>query len=166
MLVKIAPDIYHDYAHMDQKGNKIIIAECMNAIYGTMMTSLLYYLKFCALLQQLGFTPNPYEPCAQDTIVNGKQQTICFHVDDCKVSHIDPKVNDDLEAKLRKEYEYIMEDGSRKMKVHQGKVHEYLGMTLDYSTPGMCKLSMPTFIKETISDFERQQVHSSTKEPV
>jgi hypothetical protein len=103
----------------------------------------------------LGFTPNPYEPCVQNRIVNGKQQTICFHVDDCKVSHIDPKVNDELEAELRKEYAYIMEDGSGKMKVHRGKVHEYLGMTLDYSTPGMCKLSMPKFIKETISDFEK-----------
>ena len=88
-------------------------------------------------------------------MINGSQQTICFHVDDCKVSHVDPKVNDELELKLREEYEYIMEDGSGKMKVHRGKVHDYLGMTLDYSEKGICQVSMPKFIDEVLNDFKR-----------
>ncbi|MGL5934919.1 MAG: reverse transcriptase domain-containing protein, partial [Cetobacterium sp.] len=155
ILVDIAPHVYKEFVHTDRKGNKVIIAECMNAIYGTMVASLLYYMKFCASLKKLGFQPNPYEPCVQNRIVNGSQQTICFHVDDCKVSHIDPQVNDDLELQLRKEYEYIMEDGSGKMKVHRGKVHEYLGMTLDYTEKQVCQVSMPKFIDEVLNDFKK-----------
>ena len=161
ILVEIAPEVHKEFVHTDKKGNKVIIAECMNAIYGTMVASLLYYMKFCDSLKKLGFKPNPYEPCVQNRMINGSQQTICFHVDDCKVSHVDPKVNDELELKLREEYEYIMEDGSGKMKVHRGKVHDYLGMTLDYSEKGICQVSMPKFIDEVLNDFKRIQANAT-----
>ena len=92
-------------------------------------------------------------------MVNGKQQTISFHVDDRKLSHVDPEVNRDFVETLRKEYESIFEDGSGKMKVHTGKIHEYLGMTLDYSLKGIVKISMLKYIKELIADFERIMPH-------
>ena len=59
--------------------------------------------------------------------------TICFHVDDCKLSHKSSRQMDRMIEYLRKEYESIFEDGSGKMTVKRGKVHEYLGMTIDYS---------------------------------
>ena len=34
---------------------------------------------------------------------------------------------------LRKEYKIMFEEGFGKMTVKRGKVHEYLGMTIDYS---------------------------------
>ena len=37
---------------------------------------------------------------------------------------------------LRVEYESIFEDGSNAMKVHRGKVHKNLGMSLDFSHKG------------------------------
>ena len=87
--------------------------------------------------------------------MNDKQQTISFHVDDCKLSHVDPNVNTDLINTLRDEYESIFEDGSGKMKVTRGKLHDYLGMQLDYRTDGVCKINMFKFLKECIADFER-----------
>ncbi len=48
----------------------------------------------------------------------GKQMTIAFfHVDDCKLSHKDPKEIDDMIKWLRTEYESIFEDGSGKTSV-------------------------------------------------
>ena len=44
--------------------------------------------------------------------------TVCFHVDDCKLSHESPEVIDETIAWLRDEYESIFEDGSGAMKVH------------------------------------------------
>ena len=46
ILVKIAPDVYKDYASVDKRGNKQLLVECLNALYGTMVASLLYYQKF------------------------------------------------------------------------------------------------------------------------
>ena len=37
---------------------------------------------------------NPYDPCVANRLVNGLQQSILFHVDDCKLSHKYPEVND------------------------------------------------------------------------
>jgi hypothetical protein len=62
--------------------------------------------------------------------------TVCFHVDDCKLSHEYPQVIDETIGWLKEEYKSIFEDGSGAMKVHRGKVHKYLGMTLDFSNKG------------------------------
>ena len=153
MLLKIAPDVYGPYVTTDKKGVKQLIVQCLNAIYGTMVASLLYYEKFCKTLTRHGFKPNPYDPCVWNRMVENKQQTICFHVDDCKLSHVSSKVNDALIEELRKEYESIFEDGSGAMSVSRGPVHTYLGMTIDFSTEGQCKVSMPKYIEETLAAF-------------
>ena len=57
--------------------------------------------------------------------------TIYFHVGDCKLSHRERKANDHMIKWLRQEYESIFEDGSGKMLVSLGKVHDYLVMNLD-----------------------------------
>ena len=62
MLLKIAPDVYGPYVTTDKKGVKQLIVQCLNAIYGTMVASLLYYEKFCKTLTRHRFKPNPYDP--------------------------------------------------------------------------------------------------------
>ena len=42
VLVKIAPEVYQDYVATDKRGNKVLLVECLNALYGTMVASLLY----------------------------------------------------------------------------------------------------------------------------
>jgi hypothetical protein len=79
---------------------------------------------------------------------------VCFHVDDLKASG-QAAANDALVLALRLEYEHVQEDGSGKMTVHRGKVHEYLGMTLDYNSTGVCKITMPKYTQEIISEAER-----------
>ena len=37
---------------------------------------------------------NPYDSCVSKQLVNGLKQSMLFHVDYCKLSHKDPKVND------------------------------------------------------------------------
>ena len=46
ILCKIAPDVYTRYVTVNKKGEKTLIVQCMNALYGTMVASLLYYKKF------------------------------------------------------------------------------------------------------------------------
>ena len=39
------------------------------------------------------------------------------------------------------------------MKLCRGKVHDYLGMNLDYTTKGEVKITMIPYIKDMIKDF-------------
>jgi hypothetical protein len=139
ILVEIAPDVYKPYVSRDKKGMQQLLVQFQNALYGTMVASLLYYLKFVKSMTDVGFIINPYDPCVANTIIEGKQMTICFHVDDCKLSHRKKKVMDTIIEYLREEYESIFEDGTGAMTVSRGKIHTYLGMTLDYTVCGQSK---------------------------
>jgi hypothetical protein len=83
----------------------------MNAIYGTMIAGLLYYRKFAESLERKKFIKNPYDPCVWNKVIKGKQCTICFHVDNCKIAHVILKVIDDMIAWLHQEYKSIFTDG-------------------------------------------------------
>ncbi len=111
---------------------------------------MLYYRKFLSSLKNRGFTVNRYDPCVWNRVIIGKQMTICFHVDDCKISYLDPKIVDYTIAWLRNEYESVFTDGRGMMKVARGKVHKYLGMTLDFATPKTVKVTMLEYVDEII----------------
>ena len=73
---------------------KKLLVQCQNALYGTMVASLMYYRKFTNSLTDIGFKINPYDLCVANRIIDGQQMTICYHVDDCKLSHCRSKVSD------------------------------------------------------------------------
>jgi hypothetical protein len=72
---------------------------------------------------------------------------------------------------LRQEYESIFEDGSGAMTVSRGKVHKYLGVTLDYNVCGQVKVTMFDYVNEILTAFDkatemwRHKVKCSTREP-
>ena len=151
MLLEIAPEVYSEYVTKDKRGNSELLVICLNALYGTMVAALLFYEKFTDSLKSKGFSMNPYDPCVWNKIVNGKQLTIVFHVDDCKLSHVDSKVLDDTIEWLRRDYESIFEDGSGRMKVSRGRKHKYLGMDLDFSARGLCKITMFGYVEDILA---------------
>ncbi len=87
--------------------------------------------------------------------MKGGQLTVCFHVDDCKISHVNPKVIDKIIEWLRSEYENIFEDGTRQMKVHRGKNHKYLGMSLDFSHANQCRVTMIDYLDEIVVAYDK-----------
>ena len=141
----------------DKKGMKQLLVQCQNALYGTMVASLLYYRKFTKSLVSVRFEINPYNPCVANKTVNGTQMTICFHVDDCKLSHHSSRANDNMIDWLCQEYESIFEDGSGQMTVSRGRVHKYLGMTLDYTICGQVNISMFNYIDKIINAFDKAE---------
>jgi hypothetical protein len=97
-------------------------------------------------LTKQGYKINPYNGCVANKVVKGKQVTICFHIDDCKISHESSAVIDDTVAWLRVEDVSTTEDGSGQMKAHRGRTHKYLGMSLDFSHKGQCQVTMHDYI--------------------
>ena len=65
--------------------------------------------------------------------------------------HKDPKVIDKIIVSLDDEY-----DKTGKMTVRQGKIHEYLGMTLDFSRPGKFIMDMEQYIDEVMKDLPKE----------
>ena len=52
---------------------------------------MLFYRKLVANLERHGFVlRNPYDLCVAKKVVNGKQMTVCWHVDDLQVLHCNP----------------------------------------------------------------------------
>jgi hypothetical protein len=117
ILVDIAPNIYSPFVTNPKGNEKQLIVQCKNAIYGTMVACLLCYKKFTKSLINYGFEFNPYNSCVSNKMIEGSQMTICFHLDNCKLSHANPKVMDNMIAWLKQEYESIFEDESGKMVV-------------------------------------------------
>lgn len=84
--------------------------------------------------------------CVANLQVKGNQMMVTWHVDDVKVSHVDPN-------EVTKFLVYMGKIYGPKMKVTRGKVHDYLGMDLDFSTPGTLRVSMIKYLKKVLANF-------------
>ena len=62
----------------------------LNALYGLLQSALLFYRKLIKDLQKCGLKMNPYDLCVFNCTDNVKHLTVTFHVEDIKVSHMDP----------------------------------------------------------------------------
>ena len=92
LMVQVDPKLYRKYITTNTKGKPVLYVELEKAVCGMMKSALLFYRKLVADLASLGFVINPYDPCVANKMVNGKQMTVCWHVDDLFIGHKDPKV--------------------------------------------------------------------------
>lgn len=95
----------------------------------------------------MGFRNQSLDWCVANKQINGTQCTIVWHVDDLKISHVCPETVTSiiklLENDLGKE---------APLTIRRGKVHDYLGMVLDYSIPGKVMIKMITYIEEMLKE--------------
>ena len=158
MLVEIAPEIYKPYV-VGQGKNKLLYVIVKKAIYGMLTSALLFYKQWKKDLEGIGFKINPYDPCVANKMVNGKQLTVTWHVDDLKVSHVDQSVVLEFVEWVKKLYGQI---GNVK-DVH-GDKHKYLGMTLDYSKKGSVMIDMRDYVDEMLREYP-EEVNGKVKSP-
>eukprot|EP00956_Cyclotella_meneghiniana_P035517 scaffold115573_cov38-Cyclotella_meneghiniana.AAC.1 len=149
LMVKVDPELYGPYLTKTKKGESILYVKMLKAMYGLLRSALLFYLKLVKDLTDFGFTMNPYDPCVANKIVNGKQLTVAWHVDDLKVSHEEDAVIDEL-------IKYLGDKYGENLAVHRGDVHDYLGVDHDYSEKGVVKLSMINHLEKIFSDFPEE----------
>jgi hypothetical protein len=93
LMLQVVPNLYRKYISVDRKGMAKLYVKMQKAIYGHLRSALLLYNKLVANLESIGFKLNPYDPCVANKEVNGTQMMVCWHVDNLKVSHMDPKEN-------------------------------------------------------------------------
>ena len=80
-------------------------------------------------------------------MVSGRQCTVAWYVDDIKMSHENQQVLEDLLTLLNDEF-----GKEAPLTVTQGKIHDYLGMVIDYTVPGKVKFTMKDFIQEVLDE--------------
>jgi hypothetical protein len=74
VLVDILVDVYKSYVSKDKKGVKQLLVQCQNALYGTMVASLLvYYRKFVKSLADMNLVFNPYNPCVANKMIKARR---------------------------------------------------------------------------------------------
>ena len=90
------------------------------ALYGCVQSAKLWYEKLTGVLKNMGFVPNPVDPCIMNKMIDGKQCTLSIFVDDILALSVDTKTLEWLLAELRKEFDDV--------KAEIGNDLSYLGM--------------------------------------
>ena len=93
--MELAPETYRGFI-VTERGKKVLYVVVLRAIYGMLEATMLWYQELRRKLESIGFEFNPYDPCVANRVVENKQQTVRFHVDDILSSHMNKKVNDDF----------------------------------------------------------------------
>jgi hypothetical protein len=107
----------------------------------------LFWKKLSSVLISWGFKINPYGTCVANKTIYGSQCTILWHVDDLKISQADA-------AEATKTIEMLSAEFGKEtsLTINRRKIHDYLGMVIDYSTEGNVKINMEQIIQNIIDE--------------
>ena len=133
---------YNKYVYYEGK-NMVLYLQLAKALYGCLKSSLLWYDTFVRELHGMGFRINSYDPCVANMEINGSQCTMCWYVDDIKVSHIEPRIVTTVINKLENRF--------GKMKVSRGSEHTFVGMNFKINKDGTIKIGMKEYMRECIN---------------
>ena len=103
-LLEIDHELYSGYVTIEH-GENVMYVELLKALYGTLQAARLFWEKLHAkLVDDWGFVPNRYDSCVVNKMVDGKQPTMAWHLDDLKVSHVNESALDDFIEMIEKEF--------------------------------------------------------------
>jgi hypothetical protein len=132
-----------------RRGNrKFIFAKLNKSVYRTLLGAILFYQKLSKQLSDWGYVQNDYDPCTFNKVINGKQVTIQFHVDDLKISHKDQDVLDSILNDLDIKF------GTKKKSLTAltGLIHDYLGITIYFNERHKVKFTMFDYLEDILSE--------------
>jgi hypothetical protein len=146
LLCEVDPSLKQYVSY--ENGRRVLYTKLNKALYGTVQASRLFWERLSSfLIDQNGFERNPYDFCVVNKMVNGKQLTIVWYVDDLKISHVDRAVVDDMIGRLKNEFGKISD-----LTIRRGKVHDYLGIKIDFTTQGKVIMSMNDYVSQLLDE--------------
>ena len=143
IMIKVNPE-YAKYV-VYENGVKVLYVRVLRALYGCIESAMLWYHFYAETLEGMGFEINPYDRCVANKMINGKQCTIVWYVDDNKVSHEDPNVVTEVLEEIKKYFGEIT--------ISRGKKHDFLGMNITLRDDGKFEIEMKNQIQEAIDKF-------------
>jgi hypothetical protein len=151
LMLHVDPEFYCKYIIHGKKNQPLLYVKLTKAIYGLLKRALLFYQKFVDDLKSYSspFFIKPYNPCVTNATVSDNQMMVTWHVDDLKVSHIEP-------FQVTKFATYLATIHGNGLVVHRGSVHNYLETDLNFSQPGIVQISMINYTTKVIYDFPQK----------
>ena len=146
LLVQVEPT-YQRYIMYEGRQPEIY-TELDKALYGTLQAGLLFWQKLSIFLtEKHGFMQNEYDWCVVNKMMSGRRCTVAWYVNNIKISHENQRVLDDLLTLLNNEF-----GKEAPLTITRGKIHDYLGMVIDYTVPGKVKFMMKDFIRGVLDE--------------
>jgi hypothetical protein len=93
-------------------------------------------------------------------MVNGAQCTVVWYVDDLKISHESPDVVGEFIGLIWREFGSKMD-----LPVRRGKIHDYLGIQIDFIEDQKVKMTMYDYIDELIKETPAELMKGSSVTP-
>ena len=121
IMCEVNPE-YKKYVITDRNGKRILYVKVLRAIYGCIESALLWYELYVKILKGMGFKLNEYDRCVANKMIDGKQCTIAWYVDDNKLSHEDPQVVTDVLNAVKEHFGELV--------ISRGDEHDLLGMKI------------------------------------
>ena len=92
ILMMTTPEIYRKYITVNKKWGTVIYVKALNAIYLITKAEVLFYREFFGNITTIDLKLKPQDPFISKYIINGKKNTVVWHVYDIKISHESKKV--------------------------------------------------------------------------
>ena len=120
----------------------------LRALYGCIESVLLWYELYATTLEEMGFKINPYDKCVANKMIEGKQCTICWYVDDNKILHENEVVVTNVLNDMEKKF--------GKLAVSRGDTHDLLGMKIELDRKDKTiKIDTKVHLEEAMTMFEQ-----------
>jgi hypothetical protein len=147
LLAKVDLNLHEKYLECNKKGKPIMHVKLKKALCGTLQAAMSFWKDLSAKLVSWGHEINPCDWCMANKMVNGKQRAVLWHVDDLKISHVDPAVVESLLDLLNGVCGKLSP-----LVTTRGKTHDCLGMTLDCAEDGKAKIAMKDHIEQMLAE--------------
>ena len=140
ILILIKPE----YEKFQREFDGSMIVRLDRALYGCIESAKLWYEEISSTLQADGYVANIKDICVFNKVVDGVQCTITLHVDDLMITCVNEVLIDCIISVLKSKYDRP----GAEIPVTSGSIHNYLGMTFDFSVVGEVKITMNGYIDE------------------
>ncbi|GFH56495.1 hypothetical protein CTEN210_12971 [Chaetoceros tenuissimus] len=145
IMLEVNPDFTESVRY--EKGKKVLYCRILKALYGMIESALLGYNMFADVLLQEGFKINKIDKCVAYKVVDGKQLTIGWYIDDNIVGS-QTKAVTDLINKINERFPGLT--------IQRGNKLEFLGIDFYFRGDGKVDIGTVPYIKQMIKDLEEE----------
>ena len=127
---------------------KLMYGQLNKEGYGILLDAILFYKKLAGKLVDWRYNINPCDPCALNKMINGKKITIQVFIDDCITSSKWESDIKQLVTMMDKKFR----TKAKELTVTRGKLHEYLGITIDFAKDDCLLFTMYNYIEDVLKE--------------